>query len=275
MRWWTKNRLILEDRKAGLLFSWRQEESYFGRTLLALFLGVVLFGAVTLLITVEGAERGREFREAGSLTVLTPGSEASRRWLSWAHGKAPDLERWEPEVDNELKRRVSSYEEVLQREARFEALLYPSESRIVDVQLPAIINPLKRNLPGEVATSASAQAMGEVAGRVYLQVEGSLQKRWNTAGSEWPLEALLVNRLEGEANLRIRDLLGLDRRFMVSVDDKGQIQTCQVLDPDEQDLDGLLGRWLRLQRLEPAEEKLTWGRVRIQVEGVRVEARYP
>ena len=62
---------------------------------------------------------------------------------------------------------------------------------------------------------------------------------------------------------------------MVSVDDKGQIQTCQVLDPDEQDLDGLLGRWLRLQRLEPAEEKLTWGRVRIQVEGVRVEARYP
>ena len=123
MRWWTKNRLILEDRKAGLLFSWRQEERHFGRTLLALFLGLVLFGAVTLLISVEGAERGRGFREAGSLTVLTPGSEASRRWLSWAHGKAPDLERWEPEVDNELKRRVSSYGEALQREARFEALL--------------------------------------------------------------------------------------------------------------------------------------------------------
>ena len=273
MRWWTKTRLIVADRKAGLLFSWRQKESSFGRTLLAVFLGVVLFGTFALLIDVEGAEGGRGFREAGSLTVLTPGSEASRRWLSWAHGKAPDLERWEPQADKELKRRVSSYDGILRREARFEALLYPSESLPLQVRLPTIINPLERDLPGETVTPAADQARGEVAGRVYMQVEGRLGKRWDHVSSEWPLEDLLVNRLKEEAKLRIRDFLGLDRRFMISVDDKGQIQTCQALEPDDQDLDGLLGRWLRLQRLEPAEEKITWGRVRIRVEGVRVEAR--
>ncbi|MBQ98122.1 MAG: hypothetical protein CMP30_09025, partial [Roseibacillus sp.] len=82
-----------------------------------------------------------------------------------------------------------------------------------------------------------------------------------------------LNRLEGEGNVRIRDLLGLDRSFLVSVDAEGRIQTCQVLDPDEQNLDGLLGRWLRLQRLKPEQEKLSWGRMRIRVEGVREEVR--
>ena len=273
MRWWTKTRLIVEDRKAGLLFSWRQEDNSFVRTLFAVFLGLVLFGAFAFLINVEGAEGGRGFREAGSLTVLTPGSEASRRWLSWAHGKAPDLERWEPRVDNKLERRVSSFGEILQQEARFEALLYPSESLPVQVQLPTIINPLERNLPGETATSTADQATAQVDGRVYMQVEGQLGKRWDHSSGEWPLEALLGNTLEDEANLRIRDLLGLDRRFIISVDEKGQIQTCQSLDPDDQDLDGLLGRWLRLQRLVPGEEELAWGRVRIRVEGFTVEAR--
>jgi hypothetical protein len=269
MRRWAKNRRILGDRKAGLLFNWREREGVFGRTLLALFLGSILFGGLVLLIRVEGAERGRGFREAGSLTVLTPGSDASRRWLGWAHGEAPDMERWDPKVDKELKRRVSEYEETLQREARFEALLYPSEFRSREKQLPPIINPLKRNLPEATEESTKPPAMGKVIGRVYIELEGRLAERWDKAGSGWPLEALLLNRLEGETNVGIRDLLGLDRRFLVSVDDHGRIQTCQVLDPDEQDLDGLLGRWLRLQRLGPGEKKISWGRMRIRTEGVR------
>ncbi|MDG2487949.1 MAG: hypothetical protein P8M65_09590 [Roseibacillus sp.] len=273
MRRWTKNRRILGDRKAGLLFNWREREGIFGRVLFALLLGSVIFGVFVLLIRVEGAERGRGFREAGSLTVLTPGSDASRRWLGWAYEEAPDMERWDPEVDKELKRRVSAYDETLQREARFEALLYPSEFRSVEMQLPPVINPLTRNLPVVVGESTEAQTMGKVTGRVYVEVEGSLGDRWDNAGSGWPLEVLLLNRLEGEGNVRIRDLLGLDRSFLVSVDSGGRIQTCQVLDPDEQNLDGLLGRWLRLQRLEPGQEKVSWGRMRIRVEGAREEVR--
>ena len=183
------------------------------------------------------------------------------------------MERWDPEVDKELKRRVAAYDEALQREARFEALLYPSEFRSVEMQLPPVINPLTRNLPVVAGKSTEAQSTGKVAGRVYVEVEGSLGDRWDNAASGWPLEALLLNRLEGEGNVRIRDLLGLDRSFLVSVDAEGRIQTCQVLDPDEQNLDGLLGRWLRLQRLKPEQEKISWGRMRIRVEGAREEVR--
>ena len=53
------------------------------------------------------------------------------------------------------------------------------------------------------------------------------------------------------------------------MDSEGRIQTCQVLNPEEKDLDGLLGRWLRLQQLLPGTKEISWGRIRIQVEGLR------
>ena len=74
-----------------------------------------------------------------------------------------------------------------------------------------------------------------------------------------------------EGGVRPRDLLGLDRRFLISVNRRGEIETCLVLNPEDQELDELLARWLRRQCLKPGEEDLLWGRVRVQVRGLPKE----
>ena len=266
---WTENRRIVEDRRAGLMFGWRGREALHGRTLLAIVLGSAIFGLLVLLIRVEGSQQAIGFREAGRLTVLTPESEASRRWLSWAHEKAPDLDRWEPKLSAELDRRISGFENVLERESRFEALLHPAEPRSPESKMPTIINPLRRNLPVAASNPELPPMEGRVKGRLVLEVTGGIEDRWKNPPSGLSVEGLLRNRLEEEEDVRFRDLLGLDRRFLISVDSEGRIQTCQVLNPEEKDLDGLLGRWLRLQQLLPGTKEISWGRIRIQVEGLR------
>ena len=172
------------------------------------------------------------------------------------------------DINEKIEKRVSSFEDFLIMEGGYEALLHPSEIRRQDPSLPPIINPLTRRLSLKTTHPVPLKTKRSVEGRVHVQVSGAIKDRWESADKEWPVAVLLANRLEEDVNVRIRDLLGLERRFLVSVGKQGEIQTVQALNPDERDLDGVLGRWLRRQRLAPGEEEIAWGRIRIWVEGV-------
>ena len=109
----SKCRLTVRDEEAGLLFRWRIGRGSVRRTMMAIVLAAVLCVVGALLVRVEGSQEDRGRREAARITVLTPGSEASRRWLAWARQEAPFLDRWEPTGDGTLQVRMERLETIL------------------------------------------------------------------------------------------------------------------------------------------------------------------
>ncbi len=81
------------NRDAGLLFSWYVRRGSAGRTMMAIILATVLCAVAVLLVRVEGSQEVRTGREAARVTVLTPGSEASRRLLARVRREAPHMDR--------------------------------------------------------------------------------------------------------------------------------------------------------------------------------------
>lgn len=263
----------VQDQEAGLLFRWRIGRGSVRRTIVAVVLAAVIYGVGILLVRVEGSQEVRTGREAARVTVLTPGSEASRRWLAWARREAPYLDRWEPIVDETLRGRMKEIEAVLLAETRHEALLHPLEERVVESRLPPILDPIRPQLPQLKGRPARVKALIEVEGHIIAEADEALRERWGDSSPTSPVGDLLAEGQAGPEGVRPRELLGLERRFLVSVNRRGVIETCQVLDPDDQKLDDLLARWLRGQRMKPGKDELLWGEIRIRVRGLRGEER--
>ncbi len=261
----------LQDEEAGLLFRWRIGRGSIRRTMVAVLLAAVLCGAGILLVRVEGSQGIRNGREAARVTVLTPGSEASRRWLAWAHQEAPYLDRWEPFTGGALRARMDRIEALLLAETRHEALLHPAEQRSVKRRLPPILDPIRPGLPQVKRAPERLEAFMEEECYITAKADGVLRARWGDPSPSSPMRDLLMEGRADHEGMRSRELLGLERRFLVSVNRRGVIETCQVLDPDDRKLDELLARWLRRQRLKPGKEELVWGEVRVGVRGLRGE----
>ncbi|MEC8941567.1 MAG: hypothetical protein VYC95_02475 [Verrucomicrobiota bacterium] len=264
----SKCRRTVEDEEAGLLFCWRIGRGSVRRTMMAIVLAAVLCIVGALLVRVEGSQENRGRREATRITVLTPGSEASRRWLAWARQEAPFLDRWEPTGDGTLQVRMERLEANLLAETRHETLLHPSAERPVGSDLPPILDPIRPGLPQLKKNMARLKAAIEVEGHLIAEVDEGLRERWGDPPPASPVRDLLAEGQDQPERLQPRELLGLDRRFRVSVNERGMIETCQVLDPEEREVDDLIARWLRGQRLKPGQDALVWGEVRVRVRGV-------
>ncbi len=264
-------RRVLQEKEAGLVFSWRVGRGSVRRTMMAVVLATVIFTTGILLLRVEGSEQVRGRREAARMMVLVPGSEASKRWLSWARQEAPGLDRWELELGGRLQGRMEGLEMALMRETRHEALLYPPEEMTRRSLLPPIIDVDRPSLPQMERDTVAKRGGGMIEGQITMEVCGALRERWSDYSMHTVSGQLLKEGNEAEGGVRPRDLLGLDRRFLISVNRRGEIETCLVLNPEDQELDELLARWLRRQCLNPGEEDLLWGRVRVQVRGLPKE----
>lgn len=264
----SKCRLTVRDEEAGLLFRWRIGRGSVRRTMMAIVLAAVLCVVGALLVRVEGSQEDRGRREAARITVLTPGSEASRRWLAWARQEAPFLDRWEPTGDGTLQVRMERLETILLAETRHEARLHPSAERPVRSDLPPILDPVRPRLPQLKQNMARLKTAIEVEGHIITEADEALRERWGNPPPASPVRDLLAEGQNQPEGVQSRELLGLDRRFRVSVNQHGMIETCQVLDPDERELDDLLARWLRGQRLKPGQDELVWGEIRVRVRGV-------
>ncbi len=237
---------------------------------MAVLLAVVIFATGTVLVRVEGSEQVRGRREAARMTVLVPGSEASRRWLSWARQEAPGMDRWELEFDGVLESRMKGLETALLRETRHQALLYPPEVIPRQSPLPPIINLERPALPPVPRDMVESRKGGMIEGQITVEIDEVLRERWSGSFAH-SVSGLLTREDQKVKELRLRDFLGMDRRFLISVNQLGEIETCQVLNPEEHELDGLLSRWLRRQALKPGEEGLLWGKIRVKVRGFPAE----
>ena len=258
----------LKEKEPSLVFNWGLGSGSFRRTIVAVVLAAVIFATGTVLVRVEGSEQVRGRREAARMTVLIPGSEASKRWLSWARQEAPGMDRWELEFDGRLESRVQELETALLRETRHEALLYPPEGIPRRSPLPPIIDPDRPALPQVVRDTVESRRSGMmIEGQITTEIDEALRERWS-GSSPQSVSGLLAREGHEVKGLRLRDFLGLDRRFLVSVNNRGEIETCQLLNPEEHELDELLARWLRRQGLKPGKEDLLWGKIRIQVRGL-------
>ena len=109
-----------------------------------------------------------------------------------------------------------------------------------------------------------------IEGQITVEIDEVLRERWSGSFAH-SVSGLLTREDQKVKELRLRDFLGMDRRFLISVNQLGEIETCQVLNPEEHELDGLLSRWLRRQALKPGEEGLLWGKIRVKVRGFPAE----
>ena len=264
-----KCRRVARDEEAGLLFRWRAGRSSARRTLVAVFLALVISGVTAVLIRVEGSPQQPDRRGAGRVTVLTPGSEASRRWLEWARQKAPYLDRWEPSVDGMLQMRMQRFESTLRAQVKHEPLLYPVfEQPPVRSELPPILDPSRPRLPPVKKKMQRMEIPAEVEPHVFTEASLSLRQRWGDPPPGSPVRALLGNEKEDPGALRPREFLGLERRFRVGVNGRGVIETCQPLGAGDSVPDAVISRWLRSQRMKAGEEPLVWGEIRVRVRGL-------
>jgi len=258
----------VRDKEAGLLFGWRIARGSARRTMMAVVLATVLCVVGAVLVRVEGSQENRGRRAATRITVLIPGSEASRRWLAWARQEAPFLDRWEPTGDGTLQVRMERLEAILVAETKHEALLHPSAERPGGSDLPPILDPVRPRLPLLKQNMARLKAPIEVEGYLMTEVDEALRERWGNPPPASSVADLLAEGWDEPKGVHPRELLGLNRRFRVSVNGHGMIETCQVLDPDERELDDLIARWLRGQRLKAGQDDLVWGEIRVRVHGV-------
>jgi hypothetical protein len=159
-------------------------------------------------------------------------------------------------------------ETILLAETRHEARLHPSAERRVRSDLPPILDPVRPRLPQLEQNMARLKTAIEVEGHIITEADEALRERWGNPPPASPVRDLLAEGQDQPEGVQSRELLGLDRRFRVSVNQHGMIETCQVLDPDERELDDLLARWLRGQRLKPGQDELVWGEIRVRVRGV-------
>ena len=263
-----KCRRTQRDEEAGLSFGWRAGHSSTRRMGLAVVLSLVVCGLGAILLRVEGSQERSELREAGRLTVLISGTESSRRWLEWVGRESPDIDRWEPAVEGTLQVRMRRFESALQAQVKHEPLLHPVVDRPEQSKLPPILDPVRPSLPEVAREMQRAAAQAEVEAHVLTEACSSLSGRWGD-----PPPTSTVRSLIGDGNgddlgaLRPRELLGLERRFRVAVNERGFIETCQVLGGRESILDAAISRWLRAQRLKSSREALVWGEIQVRVRG--------
>ena len=263
-----KCRRTLRDEEAGLLFRWRVGRGSTRRMVMAVVLALVMCGLGVMLIRVEGGQAQADLRDAGRVTVLTPGTDASRRWLEWARQEAPYLDQWEPAVEGTLQVRMQRFESSLLRQVRHEPLLRPAVDRTVRVELPTILDPLRPPLPEVKREMERSAARTEVEAHLFTEASASLRERWGNPPPTSPVHALIGDAQGDDREaLRPRELLGLERRFRGAVNRRGIIETCQPLGAGDSVLDAIISRWLRAQRLAIGTENLVWGDIEVHVRG--------
>lgn len=260
----TKCRRTVKDEEGGLIFRWRIRRASVRRTLAAVILSAGVFVAMAALFRVEGSRVSHRHREAARVTVLRPGSEASQRWLEWARQQSPFLDRWEPAVIGNLQARIDQLDAELLAGTQYQPLLGWPDERTPPLENPRLLDPTRPQLPDIRREMARVFATPSTEGHLATEASESLRARWGAPGS--PVRALLGDpNPDDPAAIHPEDLIGLERRFRVSVNRQGMVETCQVLDPEEREIDDYLRRWLLQQRLLPSGDELVWGEIRIQM----------
>lgn len=268
-----KCRRTRRDEAAGLIFRWRVARGSRTRGLFAVLIATGLFALGASFIQVKGKTVRIEHRETARITILTAGQDSSRPWFEWAHRNSPFLDRWEPEVDNALREHMAELEDELIARSKYQPLLWPMPEITKEVPLPELFGPSRPRLPPVRREMARVIAPPTVEARVFTEVAGPLELRWENPSRA--LHELLPKA--GEEASRPRELLGLERHFLVIADPKGVVIFCQSLDPTESKLDAPLSRWLHQQRLKADEgaPEQEWGEVRVAVRGASTEREKP
>lgn len=270
-----KCRRTRRDEAAGLIFRWRVARGSRTRGLFAVLIATGLFALGASFIQVKGKTVRIEHRETARITILTAGQDSSRPWFEWARRNSPFLDRWEPEVDNALREHMAELEDELIARSKYQPLLWPMPEITKEVPLPELFDPARPRLPPVKREMVRVIAPPTVEARVFTEVAGPLELRWENPSR--PLHELLPKAGPEEEASRPRELLGLERRFLVIADPKGVVIFCQSLDPTESKLDAPLSRWLHQQRLKADEgaPEQEWGEVRVAVRGAPTEREKP